>query len=173
MGDPNNKALMKAAAAVDGKEWNDEDVPSKKSASVSSSSSASDDEGGPTTSESISSDAGASGTKQESKKEQNKKKEQATPKPKPVVKDYIDYSQASPPVLAKKMAGTLAINKTLPAKEPTFPVKLHMILSNSSLESIISWLPHGRSWRILQQSEFEEKVIPLYFRYVVQPVRGL
>ena len=163
MGDHNNKALlMKAAAAVDGKKWNDEDVPSKKSASVCSNSS--DDEGGPTTSESVSS-AGASGTKQESKTE--KKKEQATPLK---VCTYRDYSNhVSPePVLAKKMAGTLAINKTLPAKEPTFPVKLHMILSNSSLESIISWLPHGRSWRILQQSEFEEKVIPLYFRYVVQ-----
>ena len=42
-----------------------------------------------------------------------------------------------------------------------------MILSNPSLESIISWLPHGRSWRILNQREFEEKVIPLYFRYGV------
>jgi len=147
---------------VDGKEWND-DVPSKKSASVcSSSSSASDDEGGPTTSESISS-AGAGGTKQESKTEKNKKKEKAKPLKVCTYKDRQDEE----PVLAKKMAGTLAINKTLPAKEPTFPVKLHMILSNSSLESIISWLPHGRSWRILQQSEFEEKVIPLYFRYVV------
>lgn len=27
------------------------------------------------------------------------------------------------------------------------------------------WLPHGRSWRILQQRAFEERVIPLYFRH--------
>lgn len=40
-----------------------------------------------------------------------------------------------------------------------------MILSSPTLASIITWLPHGRSWRILQQREFEEKVIPLYFRH--------
>jgi hypothetical protein len=51
------------------------------------------------------------------------------------------------------------------AKEPTFPVKLHMILSNPEFQDIISWLPHGRSWRILQQKAFEERVIPLYFRH--------
>ena len=51
------------------------------------------------------------------------------------------------------------------AKEPTFPVKLHLILSNPEFQEIISWLPHGRSWRILQQKAFEERVIPLYFRH--------
>ena len=40
-----------------------------------------------------------------------------------------------------------------------------MILSNPDFEDIISWLPHGRSWRILQQKAFEERVIPLYFRH--------
>ena len=51
------------------------------------------------------------------------------------------------------------------AKEPTFPAKLHMILSNHDFQDIIAWLPHGRSWRILQQKAFEERVIPLYFRH--------
>ena len=40
-----------------------------------------------------------------------------------------------------------------------------MILSNAAHEEIITWLPHGRSWRIVQQKEFENKVIPLYFRH--------
>jgi hypothetical protein len=50
-------------------------------------------------------------------------------------------------------------------KEHTFSVKLHMILSNPDFQDIIGWLPHGRSWRILKQQAFEEKVIPLYFRH--------
>jgi hypothetical protein len=40
-----------------------------------------------------------------------------------------------------------------------------MILSNPEYQDIISWLPHGRSWRILQQKAFEERVIPFYFRH--------
>lgn len=52
------------------------------------------------------------------------------------------------------------------AKEPTFPVKLHMILSNPEFEDVITWLPHGRSWTIHNHKAFEERVIPLYFRHV-------
>jgi hypothetical protein len=40
-----------------------------------------------------------------------------------------------------------------------------MILSNPEFQDIITWLPHGRSWRILQQRAFEERVIPLFFRH--------
>ena len=32
-------------------------------------------------------------------------------------------------------------------------------------EDIISWLPHGRSFRVLQPKAFEERVIPLFFRH--------
>ncbi|GKY96794.1 hypothetical protein MPSEU_000638600 [Mayamaea pseudoterrestris] len=46
-----------------------------------------------------------------------------------------------------------------------FPMKLHTILSNSEFSDIISWLPHGRAWRILQHKAFEERVIPLFFRH--------
>lgn len=51
------------------------------------------------------------------------------------------------------------------AREPTFVVKLHTILSNSDLSNIIAWLPHGRSWRIFDQTAFEKQVIPLYFQH--------
>jgi hypothetical protein len=47
----------------------------------------------------------------------------------------------------------------------TFPMKLHAILSNPEFSNIVSWLPHGRAFRILQHKAFEEKVIPLYFRH--------
>ena len=51
------------------------------------------------------------------------------------------------------------------SKEPAFPVKLHRILSNPEFRHVITWLPHGRSWRVIKPKAFEEKVIPLYFRH--------
>lgn len=55
--------------------------------------------------------------------------------------------------------------QSLHVKEPTFPVKLHMILSNLAFESIVAWQPHGRAWRIIQQKDFEKTIIPLYFSH--------
>jgi len=49
--------------------------------------------------------------------------------------------------------------------ENSFPVKLHKILSNVEFCGIISWLPHGRSWRIIKRDEFEQRIIPRYFRH--------
>lgn len=73
---------------------------------------------------------------------------------------YEDYSRALAP------RGVVALlRQPISAKEPTFPVKLQMIISNPDFGDIIAWLPHGRSWRILQQKAFEERVIPLYFRH--------
>jgi hypothetical protein len=50
-------------------------------------------------------------------------------------------------------------------KEPNFPAKLHAILSNPEYEDIVSWFPHGRSFRILRLQEFEERILPKYFRH--------
>jgi hypothetical protein len=75
---------------------------------------------------------------------------------------YRDFSRVMP---EKHNQASAIIAQSTTAKEPTFPVKLHMILSNPEYQDIISWLPHGRSWRILQQKAFEERVIPLYFRH--------
>lgn len=75
---------------------------------------------------------------------------------------YKDYSRVLPETNNQASA---IIAQITTAKEPTFPVKLHMILSNPEYQDIISWLPHGRSWRILQQKAFEDRVIPLYFRH--------
>ena len=50
-------------------------------------------------------------------------------------------------------------------KEPPFVAKLHSILSNSAFDDIVSWLPHGRAWRVDQRAAFEEQVLPLYFRH--------
>lgn len=51
------------------------------------------------------------------------------------------------------------------AKEPSFPIKLHRILCRKQNEGIIRWLPHGRSWIVLDIKAFEEKVIPNFFHH--------
>jgi len=51
------------------------------------------------------------------------------------------------------------------AGSSNFPMKLHEILSRQDLSDVISWNPHGRSWRVLKPKAFEERVIPHYFRH--------
>ena len=77
---------------------------------------------------------------------------------------YRDFSRVLPENTVKA-SSAIAQSLSITAKEPTFPAKLHLILSNPEFEDIIAWLPHGRSWRILQQKAFEDRVIPLYFRH--------
>jgi hypothetical protein len=81
---------------------------------------------------------------------------------KEIASTYRDFSHVLP---EKHLQASSLIAQSITAKEATFPAKLHSILSNPEFEDIISWLPHGRSWRILQQEAFEERVIPLYFRH--------
>eukprot|EP00957_Ditylum_brightwellii_P183398 13970236-Ditylum_brightwellii.AAC.1 len=38
-------------------------------------------------------------------------------------------------------------------------------MSNPEFRDIITWLPHGRAWKMLNRKAFEEKVIPMYFRH--------
>jgi hypothetical protein len=47
----------------------------------------------------------------------------------------------------------------------TFPCILHEILSNPEYHDCITWLPHGRGWRILRRLQFERVVIPRHFRH--------
>jgi HSF-type DNA-binding len=52
-------------------------------------------------------------------------------------------------------------------RDPThsFPSRLHEILSNPEYSECITWLPHGRSWKILRRTQFECLVIPRHFRH--------
>lgn len=50
-------------------------------------------------------------------------------------------------------------------KDPSFSVKLHRMLSLTENNDYITWLPHGRSWRVLEPQAFEMKTIPTYFRH--------
>jgi len=51
------------------------------------------------------------------------------------------------------------------ARVPNFPAKMHSILSRPSLNDVVSWMPHGRSWRVLKPRDFEIRVIPTYFEH--------
>lgn len=71
--------------------------------------------------------------------------------------NYVDY--AKHPDANKPTTGAKG------ARYKSFPVKLHEMLEDEEFSSYISWMPHGRAWKILRQDEFEEKVIPLFFRH--------
>lgn len=74
---------------------------------------------------------------------------------------YRDYSHIPAPKNKRAVPSSL---KGCP-KEPTFPAKLHRILSSQQFRHVITWLPHGRAWKILDQEVFEEQVIPLFFKH--------
>eukprot|EP00934_Nitzschia_sp_Nitz4_P002585 Nitzschia sp. Nitz4//scaffold27_size158506//105163//112092//NITZ4_002612-RA/size158506-snap-gene-0.219-mRNA-1//-1//CDS//3329545524//2575//frame0 len=66
---------------------------------------------------------------------------------------------SKPPAISHHPLNEYEVDMKLP-----FPVKLHYILSHPKYQDCISWLPHGRAWRIKKPKTFEKKVIPLFFR---------
>eukprot|EP00956_Cyclotella_meneghiniana_P018846 scaffold31765_cov64-Cyclotella_meneghiniana.AAC.2 len=49
-------------------------------------------------------------------------------------------------------------------RKPSFPDRLHAVLSNRSLVDIVDWLPSGKSFCILDRDKFTVKVLPMYFK---------
>ena len=70
---------------------------------------------------------------------------------------YRDYSCVEDPDPCQHL--------TPPGRVPNFVAKMHAILSRSDLSEIIGWLPHGRSWMILNPKKFEKEVLPVYFEH--------
>jgi len=50
-------------------------------------------------------------------------------------------------------------------KLDAFPNVLHRILSKEENAEIITWLPHGCSWKITHKSRFVDEVIPKFFNH--------
>jgi hypothetical protein len=44
-------------------------------------------------------------------------------------------------------------------------MKLHRLLSDPEAESIIAWLPHGRSWKIIKPEKLENVLLPRYYNH--------
>lgn len=45
------------------------------------------------------------------------------------------------------------------AKDHSFPMKLHKILSNPEHSDYITWLPHGRSWKVLKPKAVSSRLL--------------
>jgi hypothetical protein len=78
-----------------------------------------------------------------------------------VAEDEIEQqpSSATPPPTSSRgsMESSIRVQK--------FPVKLYAILAQKEFQDIITWLPHGRSWKVLKPNLFESLVMPLFFEY--------
>lgn len=70
---------------------------------------------------------------------------------------YQDYAKTQP-VMDNQHTDTLIWDQKLPPK-------LNVILSDPETQHIISWMPHGRSWRIHEPQIFEQQVMPKYFKH--------
>jgi len=70
----------------------------------------------------------------------------------------FDFGQTSTEKPRKKST-SYEVDMNLP-----FPIKLHYILSNPDFSDYVTWLPHGRAWKVTDQKGFESKVIPKFFR---------
>ena len=68
-------------------------------------------------------------------------------KKRPIKKTPIDHTYCD--------HSTLALSALLPEQiipsRITFPMKLHSIISNPEYKHIICWMPHGRSWKVLNK----------------------
>ena len=75
---------------------------------------------------------------------------------------YHDYSMIK---IVKNPENSISKPCATKEKNLSFPRKLHLILSNLKFQDIVTWLPNGCSWRVLDQKKFVEEVIPCYFRH--------
>mmetsp|Transcript_17798 Transcript_17798/g.36482 ORF Transcript_17798/g.36482 Transcript_17798/m.36482 type:complete len:447 (+) Transcript_17798:65-1405(+) len=74
---------------------------------------------------------------------------------------YRDWSNATP---CQTDLDAIEREKDLHPDARKLPVKLNAILNNREFSSIIVWLPHGRSWRILDRDRLTKEVLPLFFQ---------
>ncbi|KAL7530829.1 hypothetical protein ACHAXR_003695 [Thalassiosira sp. AJA248-18] len=70
---------------------------------------------------------------------------------------YRDFAT----IPAPNLGGASLHPQSLQAQK--LPAKLASILSDPDLTSVVLWLPHGRSWRVLNRDLFAEHALPRYF----------
>lgn len=79
----------------------------------------------------------------------------------PEDQDVGDGPAESPPPPPSARGGSLESS----IRVQKFPVKLYAILAQKEFLDIITWMPHGRSWKVLKPNLFESLVMPLFFEY--------
>lgn len=45
-----------------------------------------------------------------------------------------------------------------------FPARLHLMLSDDKNSDVITWMPHGRAWKVLDKDRLIHEVIPHYYK---------
>lgn len=65
--------------------------------------------------------------------------------------DYSRYLEEGGEIVKHKKSGA------------NFPAKLHRMLSDSGFSHIITWMPHGRAWKILNKELLISSAVPAHF----------
>ena len=76
---------------------------------------------------------------------------------------YRDYSDIPPDKDHDSVLEVLTSRAPSSTHNHRLPMKLDAILSDPTCSDIISWMPHGRAWRIHKPKEFVERVLTRYF----------
>ena len=77
-----------------------------------------------------------------------------TPRRGVVDHSYREFSQLSPHP---------GYEAPLTIDDMTFSEKIHDILAQPGYEKLVTWMPHGRAFKVLVPSLFESQVCPRYF----------
>jgi HSF-type DNA-binding len=74
---------------------------------------------------------------------------------------YRDYSRVpqTPEAIYRQQQDNLTM------RVQKLPAKLYAMLSIPEMQHIISWMPHGRSWKIHNADLFVKQVMPRFFEY--------
>mmetsp|Transcript_5518 Transcript_5518/g.12038 ORF Transcript_5518/g.12038 Transcript_5518/m.12038 type:complete len:285 (-) Transcript_5518:2218-3072(-) len=75
---------------------------------------------------------------------------------------YIDHSQDVDEKPLTQLSPALSV--------PNFIIKLHSILVRDILSDVIQWMPHGRSWKIVNQVIILRSLRSLYIFYLTRPI---
>lgn len=67
---------------------------------------------------------------------------------------YRDFSRVPPPPQFEAPSRI---------KDMTFSQKVHHMLSQEHFQSAITWMPHGRAFKVLVPKTFEKGICPVYF----------
>jgi HSF-type DNA-binding len=80
--------------------------------------------------------------------------------------DVDDAQRTDSEEVTDKLCGSRDAKKPVAdAKEALFQYKLYEILQCEDFKEILTWLPHGRSWKIIDSEALAKYVLPKYFRH--------
>jgi len=69
----------------------------------------------------------------------------------------------TPESLSTSLASSRAFYSSIAeTNKETFPMRLHAILADTSISDVVSWLPHGKAFVVLNPDVFTTQVLPRY-----------